>query len=866
MKGKIIMNKFKRTLLFTVAGAMAFALQGCGEEEQKHEEQKSASITLISDFEGSEVERHQSIQFSFTVENLEESAVSYVVSTNAATIAADGKLTVSDSAEVGKEFSVYAQAGEVKSNEIAFTVKDTLPTAIDLIASTTVIRDDNFVEFGVRYTPTYATVKDYTLEATGENANLVEITDKKLQLKSKSSYVENIGKEVKVVATLTGDTTIKDEVTLKIGEAAASIQIKNINMIVKQSNSYTVNPVLYGDEGQIVQPTRNFEYESSDASVFTVSKLGKITPKGHGSATLTVKYGDLTETASVNIIISADTIEVDGTTSATLKRGMYFSKVDTYPLSIKNVSALYTKVASKYKFAFKLIDEASGDILDEGDNVATVDSNLNITFKQVGKVQMDVITDSSLNDVVVPEEYEESTTYIFNINEGVNVRSFTEMVAVLEDSSKHVVNFVNSIEVNAENVLREGGVGSATRYAGIHSRGDKYMYGNGHKIDLSTLELDPYMDDVNDDGADFIRFAPEVGKEHAPFTVQMFDLTLYGNTDYNGYNVKVDNPDSYLDPYNNSHWAFNKNMKYGKSFRTGFRVGYANEKPGFIDKNGKPKEEEFNGAYIKDFKMNNVTIRGFYWGLWTSHVIGTTENLHVYDCVEKGILNAQSQLTLNNTKFGQVGGFATEISLDGINNQGDVTATNHGPTAGPNYNEKPFMNMTGSISVNNLNTGADTLYMQFFNKELEAKASKMELDIKTVNALVEMVFNTVYATKIAGGDATDIALLSAFWKALITNGDKGQMNFFNLAFMFDLNLSGEGEQVADTYATYTEQGSAVTTISAEMTKYLAAKKAGTDYSGYKQYEFIAADIAIPGAMYLGKVILSNFQYDKNYGK
>lgn len=860
------MNKFKRTLLFTVAGAMAFTLQGCGEKAVDEEGQKTASITLACDYEGSEVERHQNVQFSFTVENLEESAVSYVVSSDIATITTDGKLTVSDSAEVGKEFSVYAKAGEVKSNEIAFTVKDTLPTNIELVASTTVIREDNFVEFGVRYTPTYATVKEYTLEATGENASLVEIVGKKLQLKSGASYVENIGKEVTVVATLTGDTTIKDDVTLKIGEAAASIQINNINMIVKQSNSYTVNPVLYGDEGQIVQPTRKFEFESSDTSVFVVSNFGKITPKGHGNATLTVKYGDLTETASVNVIISADSIEINNATAATLKNGMYFSKVDTYPLSIKNVSHSYSKVTEKYKFAFKLLDEVSGDVLASGDEVATVDSDLNITFKQVGKVQMDVVTDSSLNDVVVPDEYEESTTFMFNINEGVNVHNYTEMVAVLQDSNKHIVNFVNNVKVTAANVLREGGVGSATRYAGIHSRGDKYLYGNGYQIDLSTLELDPYMDDVNDDGADFIKFAPEVGKEHAPFTVQMFDLTLYGNTDYNGYDVKVDNPDSYSDPYNYSHWAFNKNMKYGKSFRTGFRVGYANEKPGFVDKNGKPKEEEFNGAYIKDFKMNNVTIRGFYWGLWTSHVIGTTENLHVYDCVEKGILNAQSQLTLNNTKFGQVGGFATEISLDGINNQGDITATNHGPTAGPNYNEKPFMNMTGSISVNNLNTGADTLYMQFFNIQLEAKASKMELDIKTVNGLVEMVFNNVYANAIAGGDATYTALLSAFWKSLITNGDKGQMNFFNLAFMFDLNLSGEGKQVADTYATYSEQGSAVTTIGAEMTKYLAAKKAGTDYSGYKQYEFIAADIAIPGAMYLGKVILSNFQYDKNYGK
>ena len=54
----------------------------------------------------------------------------------------------------------------------------------------------------------------------------------------------------------------------------------NEEMIVKQSNSYTVNPVLYGDEGQIVQPTRKFEFESSDTSVFVVSKLGKITPKG----------------------------------------------------------------------------------------------------------------------------------------------------------------------------------------------------------------------------------------------------------------------------------------------------------------------------------------------------------------------------------------------------------------------------------------------------------------------------------------------------------------------------------------------------------------------------------------------------------
>ena len=58
MKGKIIMNKFKRTLLFTVLGAMTFALPGCGEEEQK-----TANITLSCDFEGTEIERHESIYF-----------------------------------------------------------------------------------------------------------------------------------------------------------------------------------------------------------------------------------------------------------------------------------------------------------------------------------------------------------------------------------------------------------------------------------------------------------------------------------------------------------------------------------------------------------------------------------------------------------------------------------------------------------------------------------------------------------------------------------------------------------------------------------------------------------------------------------
>lgn len=838
------MNNIKRTVLFTVLGALAFTAAGC-EFKLGHGKKDEKSITLVSQFEGDEVKRHESYQFTVELKGIKESEVTYSVAGDGATIDATGKMLVKDDAAVGAELKVQAAAGDVKSNEITVKVGQTVATGIRLSPSKSSLLIGETITFTASFQPSYATDKEYEV-VVKEGGEFVEIKDGVLQLKDGVEYADAHGNTVTVRGQLKSNPAIYDEKDIYIGQVQAVLSVSSATIIAKQQSEYTIVPDLYNFNGEKIDPTLPFGFVSGNDNIFTVDSNGKVTPKGHGTAKVTVTYGDLVKEATINVILSADLgIEVEGVSNVAKTNGLYFGKADTYHISIANEfdSSKYTQVSEKYTFSFKKLE--GNDVVASGDDVATIDANNNITFKTEGRIQCDVKTDSSLNDVVVPEAYEVATTFFFNVNNGVNVKTYPEMYTALENPEVESINFISNIAVTLDNV-RYLGDPSTNFYYRVESRGSKYLRGNGYDIDLRDLPLQQgeMFNTTSSAGDDFIRFLPRLDQPHQPYTIQMYDLGLYGNTNYDAFDK-------------NGNSAMSSAPEYSKTFRTGYRIGYNNEKQGFINKDGNPVDQEYYNARVDNFVMNNCVVRGFYFGIWTSHVTGETNNLNVYDSVQKGLLNIQSQITMNNTTFGQVGGFCIEISNDGINDMNNITHDRYA-TAGTDYHSKPFVNMTGSVSIDNYNGGSDTEYMKEYNNELKATSTALlGAPINSVNELIGMVFDGT-AQALAGGNAEKTNVLGQFWRSLLFKPGTEQLNFFDISFMLELGLDGSSE-TADTYCSFTEEGTAMADLQTLMYLYSVSENTGYSDRTYENYKFIDATIAMPG-MYIGKAILTNHQY------
>ena len=82
-----------------------------------------------------EVQPGQVIEFDANYSKEVQTAVQFLVKSGAAIFSADGKLTVSTTAQVGTEIEVYAKIDNTESNTIKVVVVDLKPTSITLNAT-----------------------------------------------------------------------------------------------------------------------------------------------------------------------------------------------------------------------------------------------------------------------------------------------------------------------------------------------------------------------------------------------------------------------------------------------------------------------------------------------------------------------------------------------------------------------------------------------------------------------------------------------------------------------------------------------------------------------------------------------------------
>ena len=833
------MKKIANAALMLSLGAMALSVTGC-------DGSKKLSLNL-STTEGIEkVERHQQLQFDLAVEGEAKNKIEYVV-TGAAEIDENGLLKVHDDAAVGSTIEVMAKSGKVESNRITLSVKDTAAASISVVPSAYALQSDNQITFAVEYTPTYTTLTEYNIALT-KGSDYAVLEDGVLKLKSGVSVEDNKFEKVEVTVSMANDATVKKAVTLGIGTFFNYMLVEDVDYVVGRDNNVKVKPLVYDEKGVKMEdlPAGSFTFTSKNTDIFEIDETsGVITPKGHGAGVVDVQLGTTHVEANVYIMIAPETLKVKGLNEVIEAKGYHYSKNETFKLEVETTKGSYGKVSENKKVTFELLNENNVPV-ESGETVATMDNEGIVTFKKTGKIRVTVSSDSSLNDASTGV-YEKSEVVNFFINEGVNIRTQAELRNALENTNIHELNFVNNV------YFLDGETEVNVHHVGIDSYGSKYFYGNGYGVSLEKLSFTHDGDESSDKAADLFKFHGDSVNKHDPFTVQFYDFTLRGNSDYNG-NYNGTSAESIGD----NAYA----QEFSRTYFRGMFVGYNNYHDGFINDAGVEKTgveaEEFAGAVVKDFKMENVTIRGFQTGARLSHCVGETYDVHILDSFNNGLELDQCVLTMTNTKFGQVGGFTIEMTGDGVNDASQK-AGQIGPCAGLGYNEKSKLTMKGSIDSTNMNNGASTNYMIGYGAQL----SKMsEGKVTSVNALMYAICNAV-SEAVSAGLSVSKETLDDFWQTLIFDNQQ-RMNFFTLCWMGDVVMD---DQSMSKFYEFKEEVDTHAVPMVSITQLLSSKglsmKTGGSYEDYLNYKYIIIDMDLTSMELgnLGQCITLNQQYN-----
>lgn len=891
------MNKFKKHLAaLSVLSCTAALFAGCGKEDPK------ATISIASESEVINVQRHQSISIVPTFENAEKSEIVYTV-TGAATMVED-VLTIKDDAAVGSEVAVIAKIGDVISNELKWSVVDTSPSGMALFANKSLLKEGEAVGFTATYTPTYATLTDFTIAVAEESKDLIEVAPanaKAVQLKEGISELEHLGEAVKVVATSTANASVKAEATLIIGTVEPYLTVASKSILIGRDDTsdLSIDVKAFGKDGSVISIDKTaYTYESSDPEVFTVGEhTGKITPVGHGTAEVTVSFGDLSKKANITVMVPPTDINLSGMSSVAITNGLYTgmgakNKIAS-PFASSRTDSM--KYSDKLVYSFKRLDDLGQPIVEESSEIGEVDSEGNIVFKKTGKVVVSATSSSALTEEDISAR-EITKDMIFNVNEGTNVYGQADLHWALLDGNVKHVNLIKPIEFHKiNNVTDERGTYNASyrteanneRYCGYKSIGDKIINGNGYGVTLAKAEIPEVVDeDKLIDGIEFINFlpagvdpnAPEVYEDvnRDPYTVEIYDFYLIGNNDLQGM-------------YKGDLAGFDElkiaNKNFAKSFRRGLRIGYSNSHAERYNTNLQREYQQNCGAYINKPVLKNVEIKGFECGLRMEHVVdGYVENISCGDQYNNGIELSQCLIEIHNSSFNKVGGFCVEVVPDGIDTKNFPVVDLE--EAGSNYNKLPDVKLTGFIHSENLTDGSDTDRMQSLKLgefTITQVLNFVANDMKT-QVLTELLTGEESATYIAAGltDKTKQAQMSGLIDQILAqtffnNPSEQKVNFFSLIFIYQyvkigLPITGDScaHVHADAQGASGEEGDQITLhdlIENVVTTYV--KQGQAIYDGFKKFNYIKIDIdgetiRNAGECYIGQMLCVNNGYNPNY--
>ena len=494
------------------------------------------------------------------------------------------------------------------------------------------------------------------------------------------------GAEIKIVATF-GDVE-SNVLTLTVAATQAEINAGKYfftissNSLVVDKNGASAKPLYvevynYNMEKvtevtpifQVVEGT-NFLKIDADGLICNLEAIG------HGTAQIEVSIpgNDKSEIVDVQVILPPDQLllpEVFAERAIDYK----FSKRDNLPFAVTGISA-----SSDY--ACKDVTYTFTDKNGKTENVAVYNENGTITFLKTGKIT--VTAKSASGSRVEP-----SVSYTFNINNGYNVYSYTELqilagsehpyngqqeinIVILEkpvaEDGKKVYGYdlVPVVALQSEQTIDEIMKGvyvrAIDRYTGetvtklSNARvqfvnKSLWVNGNYHKIDVSGLRVftnEEYTEYHNRVGEKL--WIPNVsgifsaepwissgagsntGVDKQTYFVKLYNFEVVGNA---GISFAPDG-----DPYNFAKGEF------GGATRTGISIG----------------QVDYDCHYYVD--AENLTVSGCSVGVNLNGIVGngTMSNIHVYDIHQTGIMMKGSEVYIENPKFGQCGATAIELA------------------------------------------------------------------------------------------------------------------------------------------------------------------------------------------------------------
>lgn len=781
----------------------------------------TAKVTLFTD--DTNVALAGTKQMRVLVENGNETDVTYEIVSGPATVSANGVVTVAQTAQVGDKIKVVAKLGSVSSNAVELTVVEAVATAITLTPSSTTIAKGQVITFSATYTPSYATTTEYTLSIEG-NCDFAEITQQNtLKIKDTAQPQDIDGREIRVKATLTANSAVFNYAFITVSEepTVTYLACETVNFVAGKDSSKSIITEAYNWDGtEMTIDANDLTYAVADENVLTVDATGLITAKGHGSTVVTVTYGTVTTECEVNIMVAPERVKFDNLNTYTNSVGsLYFGIGDNNYLDLGVVTEKktgYLSSTTQVSYKFKNLDN------DDTQDVATFTQGKGINFEQTGRIEVTVISNSSLDGYEVNEANETKKTIIVNVNEGINVYTLTDL-----RTAAGIANKGKTINVLADLYLTDtDNYGNAdNRYIGLTFEGSKTIQGNGYKVSAERLSV----------GSELVKgkyslFHFNHGYQNEALSVAIYDWTILGNINVEGkHNGTTDITDG-TDVKNNFYRAIEI---------SGAELAQYDCKPG---------QSALPNAILESAIVKNVTIKGFYTALRYEHAISAlAEKVVIGDCYANGIEAIQSHLVIKDVEIGQVGAFAIEVSSDDMRGHKDPTTAVAG-TAGRQYNETATIRYEGYFKCNNLNNGAATPYMRALASDLGASITQL-LQAATLGLVQEL----------ANGDTTVANGLTTILGQTIMNSNM-EVNFSTLVFVnpseFTQHLT-EGN-TTNKFCEFS------TTEKINMKTLLQNCIANSNYN-FKEKKFIILDLAnldigvgIP--VNLGQVILMNQAY------
>lgn len=745
-----------------------------------------------------EVKRDQELVISMEQVKVNLSNIDFVVE-GSAVITNDGKLKVNKDAEVNSTIKVYAKSDvdNVKSNTLTLIVVDLLPSSISVQATTSNLTLKGKIDLSIQTNPSFATVNEVTYSV--DKPNLVEIVDGKLQIKSSVTEIVDGAMQVKdeykdllvdnettftVTAKLNANNAItaSKTFTYKVLQEIDTIFVNNSVIDVKNQSSASLNITSYNlEDVRVDAPMSNFQFESADPSVATITTDGKIVAHKHGKTMITVTYtGDSSVNAScyVYIVATPNEIQIDTTKFSTYistKKELSYSKLDTTPLELylkgTELGSNSNIVETSQKFDYTFSNENN----DPSEQIATYDGN-KITFLKTGDVTIKAKSNSKIDGLSADEMpstiVEKELVITVHVNEGVNIRTLAELKAFSLNPNETTANMLCDLNMTATDNFNNKTLDGTESYNGLTFTGDRYINGNGYKFTTDSL---PYNEDsitANSKGSDLFTFTSKTA--NTPFDVQISNWSLFGAIQVTGAHTKQ--------PLSAVH---TEQTRTNIVFNRGIWI------KGDQVEDHKTSTDECGKSYVKNMKLDNVEIANFWVGLRISHAVdGMIQNSYVHDCFGNGIESVQNIMTLHNLHLGQVGAFGIEVTPDDMINQ---STENPQGTAGANYDQTQHLSFTGTIESDNYNNGT-TPYMQGLNSQISSlsggKISSMSAMISAVNG---QVIKAILDESGLEGDALATAqqhLETLLYRCLFKDGQaNGEMNFYTLIFVNPVDIT-----------------------------------------------------------------------------